>query len=128
MNLQFTHPQFLWLLPPALAWIVWLFSKSDVQIGSWRRWGAVTLRIVVLAAIILALAGLQWKRPLEGVNVFFVLDRSDSIPSPQQEGAVKYVSRAVAQKKKEDRGGVLVFGTDASLESVANEVLKLEKV
>ena len=41
---------------------------------------------------------------------------------------MKYVSRAVAQKKKEDRGGVLVFGTDASLESTANEIVKLEPV
>jgi len=128
MNVQFTHPQFLWLLLPAGAWIIWLFLKSDVQIGAWRRWAALGLRILVLLAIILAIAGLQWKRPLEGVNVFFVLDRSDSIPSPQQEGAVRYVARAAAQKKKEDRGGVLVFGTEASLESTANEVLKLDKV
>src|SRR5206468_334816 len=41
---------------------------------------------------------------------------------------VKYVARAAVKKKKEDRGGVLVFGTEASLESTANEVLKLEKV
>jgi len=99
-----------------------------VQIGSWRRWAAVILRAIVLLALILGIAGLQWKRPLEGVNVFFVLDRSDSIPSPQQEGAVKYVTKAVTQKKKEDRGGVLVFGTDAALESTANEVVKLDKV
>src|SRR5713101_9158392 len=128
MNFQFTHPQFLWLGAPALAWVIWLFLKSDVQISSWRRWAALVLRVAVLLALILAIAGLQWKRPLEGVNVFFVLDRSDSIPSPQQEGAVKYVTRAAAQKKKEDRGGVLVFGTDASLESTANEIVKLDKV
>src|SRR4051812_45701237 len=128
MNFQFTHPQYLWLSLPVAAWVLWLFRRSDVQIGSWRRWGALVLRVFVLAALILGIAGLQWKRPLEGVNVFFVLDRSDSIPSLQQESAVKYVARAAAQKKKEDRGGVLVFGTDASLESTANEVLKLEKV
>jgi len=42
--------------------------------------------------------------------------------------AVKYVTKAVAQQKKEDRGGVLVFGTEASLESTVNEIVKLDKV
>ena len=128
MSFQFTDPQWLWLAVPALGWVIWLFRTSDVQISSWRRWAALVLRIMVLLALILAIAGLQWKRPLEGVNVFFLLDRSQSIPSPQQEAAVKYVTRAAAEKKKEDRGGVLAFGTGASLESVANEILKLEKV
>src|SRR5256885_12256847 len=122
MRFQFTHAAYLLLLVPALAWVIWFAWKSDVQVSHWRRWTALAARIVVLTVLIFAIAGLQWLRPLEGMNVFFVLDRSDSIPSPQQEGAVKYVARAAAQKKKEDRGGVLVFGTDASLESTANEV------
>jgi len=34
------------------------------------------------------------------MNVFFVLDRSDSIPSPQQEAAKEYVNKGSKQKKK----------------------------
>src|SRR5215831_14684800 len=93
MNFQFTHPYYLLLLPPALAWVFWFAWKSDVQLGSWRRWLALAVRTLVLLALILAIAGLQWRLPREGMNVFFLLDRSDSIPSRQQDEAKDYVNR-----------------------------------
>jgi uncharacterized membrane protein len=125
MNFQFSHPYFLLLLPPALGWIVWLALKTDVQIGSWRRWTALALRICITSALILALAGLQWKRPMEGMNVFFLLDRSDSIPSPQQEAARRFVNQAAAEKPKNDQAGILVFGSEAAIESAADSKLDL---
>src|SRR5262249_3749897 len=67
--------------------------------------------------------------PLEGMNVFFILDRSDSIPSPQQEGARKYVLDSAAGKKKDDKVGVLVFGAEAALEtSSPHEKILLPKI
>src|SRR6266567_2610559 len=113
MPFQFTHPQYLLLLPLAGGWVIWLAWKSDVQISPWRRWLALGIRLTVVLAMVLAIAGLQWLRPLEGMNVFFLLDRSDSIPSPQQEGARKFVNETAMRKKKEDKAGILVFGTDA---------------
>src|ERR1043166_6030744 len=130
MNFQFTHPTYLFALIPALAWVLWLFWKTDVQIGTVRRWLALVLRIVIVTAIVLAVAGLQWKQPLEGVNVMFVLDRSDSIPSPQQEAAFRYAVKTATEKKKEDRVGFLVFGSEAALETTVNNTLdpKKEKI
>src|SRR5260221_222246 len=128
MRFQFTHPHFLLLLPPAWAWVLWLVWKTDVQISAWRRWLAAGLRLAVVLAVVLAIPGLEWRRPLEGMNVFFLLDRSDSIPSPQQEGARKYVNEAAAQKKKADQAGVLVFGADAALETSANEKIDVQKI
>src|SRR6266540_3070930 len=120
MNFQLTHPQWLLLLPLAWAWVIWLALKSDVQVAAWRRWLVLGVRLLVTLLLVLAVAGLQWKKPQEGVNVFFVLDRSDSIPSVQQEAARKLVNRFAEAKKKEDRAGLLVFGTDAALESTAS--------
>ena len=128
MKFQFTHPFWLCLLPLAWGWVIWLAWKSDVQISHWRRWTALVVRLVVALLLVLAIAGLQWLRPLEGVNVFFLLDRSDSIPSAQQEAARRYVNRAAAEKKKEDRAGVLVFGTEAAIESSASPLIDLQKV
>src|SRR4051812_32169498 len=108
MNIQFTNPYYLVLLPPALAWVIWLAWKSDVQISAWRRWFSFVLRFVVVLLLGLAIAGLQWRKPLEGMNVFFLLDRSDSIPSPQQEAAHDLVNKFSAQKKQVDKAGVLV--------------------
>ena len=128
MNFQFTHPYYLLLLVPTLAWVIWFAWKSDVQVGAWRRWLALAVRLLVLAAMVLSIAGLQWLRPLEGMNVFFVLDRSDSIPSPQQEAARDYVNKAAKKKKMEDKAGVIVFGSEASIESSPNSALDLQKI
>lgn len=128
MNLQFTHPWWLALLPLAAGWVVWLTLKSDVQVSPWRRWTALGIRLLVVVALGLALAGLQWLRPIEGMNVFFVLDRSDSIPSVQQEAAREYVNQAFAYRKSIDKAGVLIFGSEASIESSINPVVGVEKI
>src|SRR5205807_6786994 len=122
-NFQFTHPYYLLLLLPALAWVIWFAWKSDVQLSAWRRWTALLIRCAVLALLVFAIAGLQWLRPLEGMNVFFVLDRSDSIPSPQQEAAREYINRSSRQKKNVDKAGVIVFGSEASIESSPNSAI-----
>ena len=128
MNFQFTHPIWLVLLPLALAWVIWLAWKTDVQISPWRRWASLTVRIVVVLLVVLAIAGIQWLKPLEGMNVFYVLDRSDSIPPQQQEIAREYINKSFAEKEEGDRGGVLVFGTDAALESSVQPVVDLQKI
>lgn len=126
--MQFTHPIYLLLALPALAWIGWLAWKTDVQITPWRRWTALVLRTVICLALVLAIAGVQWLLPVEGMNVFFVLDRSDSVPSGQQEAAKSLVNRMAAQKKKDDKAGVIIFGTEASIDRLPNEAIDLEKV
>ncbi len=128
MNFQFTHPLWLLLLPLGLAWIVWLALRSDVQIASWRRWSSGAIRIVVVILLVLAIAGLQWRRPLEGMNVFYLLDRSESVPSSQQETARDYVNKSFAHHQQGDRAGVLVFGTDAALESSAQLAVDVQKI
>src|SRR4051812_43189379 len=106
---QLTHPLWLWALLPVWAWLVWLAWKSDVQIGPWRRRLALGLRLFIATLLLLAIAGLQWKKPVEGMNVFFLLDRSDSVPSPQQLASRQLVNRLAAEKDKDDQVGVLVF-------------------
>jgi uncharacterized membrane protein len=128
MNIQFTHPFYLLLLAPALAWVFWFAWKSDVQVSQWRRWVAVALRVLVLTALVFSIAGLQMLRPIEGMNVFFLLDRSDSIPSPQQEAAREYVNKIAKQKKPIDKAGVIVFGSEASIESSPSSALDLQKI
>src|SRR3954454_9356257 len=123
MRFQFTQPYYLLLLIPALAWVIWFAWKSDVQLTQWRRWITSILRVVLVLALVFAIAGRQWLLPIEGMNVFFVLDRSDSIPSPQQELAKGYVNTASKGKKNVDKAGVIVFGSEASIESFPNSAV-----
>jgi uncharacterized membrane protein len=125
---QFTHPLYLLLLLPALAWVLWFAFKSDVQVGAWRRWLALIVRTLIVVAIIFAIAGLQWLLPIEGMNVFYVLDRSDSVPAPQQEAVKSYVNKSAGFKRNTDKAGVIVFGTEASIESMPNSAVDLTKI
>jgi uncharacterized membrane protein len=128
MHLQFTHRIYLLLLLPALAWVFWYAFKSDVQVSAWRKWMALIIRTIVVLALIFAIAGLQWLLPVEGMNVFFVLDRSDSIPAEQQETAKNYINATSKLKKNSDKVGVIVFGTDASIETTPNSAVDLQKL
>ena len=118
MRFQFTHPEWLLLLIPAVAWTLWLVWRSDASLAPWRRWVSTGLRLFVLLLLLLGVAGIQWKRPREGMNTFFLLDRSDSVPSPQQEQAREMANSMAEGKKREDKSGFLVFGSDAALETV----------
>jgi uncharacterized membrane protein len=128
MNFQFSHPEWLLLLPIALGWTVWLLWKSDASLAGWRRWIAGGLRLLIVTLLVCAIAGTQWKRPQEGMNVFFLLDRSDSVPSGQQEQARSQANQWAKLKKERDKAGFLVFGTDASLETTATTVADAEKI
>jgi uncharacterized membrane protein len=128
MNYQFTHPEWLLLLLPALAFTIWFALKTHVQISPWRRWIAFGLRFVIVTLVILAIAGLQRLIPQEGMNVYFLLDRSDSIPSRQQEMALDLINKYAGDKKEEDKAGVVVFGTEAAIEFSPNAIVDLEKI
>src|SRR3954447_25852700 len=127
MSFQFTHPLWLLALPVALAWVIWLSWKSDVSLTGWARGVAFTLRTTIVILLVLALSGLQWRKKVEGMNVVFLLDRSDSVPSAQQEAALKYAQATMADKKKGDKVGLLVFGASAALESSPHEIVQADK-
>jgi len=128
MSFQFTNPEWLLLLPVTAGWVIWLTLKSYVQAGPVRRWTAFGLRLLITTAVVFALAGLQWRKPLEGMNVFFLLDRSDSVPSSQQEAAREYINRAAAAKRNVDQAGVIVFGSSASIETTPNVKVDVQKI
>ncbi|MBM3823088.1 MAG: VWA domain-containing protein [Verrucomicrobia bacterium] len=128
MNFRLTDPWWLLLWLVAVPWTLYFHFRSDVGMSAFRKWLALGLRLFIVTLTVLSIAGLQHLKPVEGMNVFFVLDRSDSVPSPQQEAARQFVNQTSALKKKEDRGGVVVFGSSASIESSANPVVHLQKI
>ncbi len=128
MTFQVGHPWYLLLVPAGLAWIVWLAWKSDVQTSPVRRWTAFGLRCVIVTAVALALAELQMMWPLPGVNVFYLLDGSQSVPAPQLEFARTYVNKSAYGKERVDGGGVVVFGSQATIEHAINPAVDLHKI
>lgn len=127
MNIQFSNPAFLWLLL-AIPWIGMLGFRSDSSLGKWRLGCVCLLRICIFIALILAMAGLQWLSPQAGMNVVFLLDRSESISKEQQAAARQYVNAIAPLKRDSDRVGVLVFGGDAGIEQMVGERVALGKI
>ena len=128
MPFQFTHPSWLLALPVGLLWIVLVARGSGLALAPWKRSTILLSRLLLLFALVGALAGLQRRQPSEGMNVFFLLDRSDSIPTTLQESSLRFVNEAVRHKDLKDRAGVLVFGSDAALETTASAMVDLQRI
>lgn len=94
LHLEFAHPQWLWLLP--LVTLPWLRRSGREQIHPWLAlvpadrlssaadWMVRAMGTLLIAAILLALAGLQRKeQPVErisrGAEIVVLLDRSRSM-------------------------------------------------
>jgi uncharacterized membrane protein len=127
MLFQAGHPLVLLLVPPALAWICWLAWKSDVQVPPARRWSALAVRCLIVCALLLALAELQFSWPLPGMNVFYLLDASESVPPAQLDFERSYVNRSVYGREHSDQGGLVVFGSDAAIEHSVGPALNAGK-
>jgi Mg-chelatase subunit ChlD len=118
MFVSFIYPAFLWLL---------LLIPITIGLGvvgkrNWsktRLWLGLGLRSLLLALIVLALAGLQIHLPSSSLSVVFVLDKSDSISPQDQARGEEYIREAIRQIPNGDKAAVVVFGKDALVERLA---------
>jgi len=116
MRAAFTHPWYLLLLPVMAALLWWAARGSLAGLTRSRRRTALGLRIIAVALLILALAGLQAIYRTRAMGVVFVLDVSRSMPPQTTARALRYIGRAVRQMRPEDRAALVVFGAEPSLE------------
>lgn len=82
-----------------------------------RKWFSIVLRCLVLICLVGALAGAELVRYNDKLAVFFLLDRSDSIPGARRaeaEQAVQMLCDVYMTSK--DEAGVIAFGEYPSIE------------
>jgi uncharacterized membrane protein len=121
MGLSFSRPEFLLLLPVAAALLWYSARVSYADLSGSRRWFAWTVRALITLALILALSGAQLvKRSKEMVAVFAV-DASYSVPQEERGRALKFVQESLKHLPEGDRGILVFFGRDATVET---EVLR----
>ena len=109
-------------------WILWLARRSHVMLTPWRSVTVAILRLLLMTVLLLALAGTQWRLPRDGLNIFYVLDRSQSIPAYQQDAIQDYVSASALLKRPDDGAGVVVFGSQAGVESSINHTFDFQQI
>lgn len=117
-KLGFSAPWFLvllWVLP--LVW--WISLRSLSGLSVFRRYTAIVLRTLLITTVVLALAGIQWRKQSDRVTVFYLLDQSESIPLDKRQLMLDYVCAEVEQHRRaerQDRAGMIIFGGNARVE------------
>lgn len=120
MSISFVYPNLLWLffLVPLTVTLALLGPRRPTP---FRFWSSLGLRVALLSAIILALAGIQLRLRADTLTVVFLLDVSDSIPEEQQSYGESLIRSAIAEMPPGDKAAVVVFGQDALVERLASE-------
>lgn len=112
--MRFTHPValILLLLLPLVAFLGWSARGS----GRKRELAALSLRLVIVLALVLALAGFEAVRPADQLSVVYLLDASASMPPQARSAAEDWIRQSLTAMGPDDQAGVVVFGQDALVE------------
>jgi uncharacterized membrane protein len=126
--MRFETPGYLLLL--ALLPLLVVFSfRSLAGLGPVRRWIAIGMRCLVVGCMVLALAGARWTQKTDALSVVFAVDRSRSIPRPQQLEEFKFLKNAREEMREEkDRLGVIAFDGTAAVEQLPMNELAIEQI
>lgn len=125
---RFESPGYLVLLA-LLPLLAVLSIRSLAGLGPIRRWVAITMRCLVVACMVFALAGAQWKRETDAKSVVFVVDRSKSIPRAKQAESFKFLQDAdLGMRHDKDWFGVVAFDGVAAVEQLPRRSFQIDKV
>ena len=117
MELQFERPILLYL--SCLLPVIWGLSFLTFrQVPLWRILLSSFLRSLVLALLILAMAGIHRvdKKPSD-LAVVFCVDVTDSIGQENKAWITDYLQETDKKLDKDTRRGLVVFGSDAQVAS-----------
>jgi Mg-chelatase subunit ChlD len=129
MNISFTNPAALWALIGFLPLLALPFVGRGLSgAHSQRLLLSTGLRLLIGLGVILSLAGVHWRQPVDDLTVVFVLDLSDSVPAEEQARAEAFVRQAVAAMPDGDRAAIVAFGEEALVERLASEARDLPPV
>lgn len=105
--------------------LLWYSARSIRVMGYGRKTLALVLRTLVFTLLILALADLVYQNQGDRLSVFFVLDRSASVPQDEQEFSLNYVQQRIGELPQYDKAGIIFFGKDASIQDNPREDIQL---
>ncbi|MFQ5854679.1 MAG: VWA domain-containing protein [Anaerolineae bacterium] len=127
MRLSFVYPEALWLLVllPAVATLA-LIGRQRLPVI--RRWISLLLRLIILAAVILALAGTQIVRPVDELTTIFLVDASDSVSPEEQARAEEFIRLSMQHMRPGDQTAVVVFGENALVERLPSDDARLSPI
>ncbi len=111
------RPVWLWLLL-TIPVIVAISMRSLAGLDRYRRITAIVLRSLVIAALAIALARIEYVKRNRNVAVMFVLDRSRSIPDELRTAAQNYIKQVAKHADRDDQLGVIGFDGEADIDLI----------
>ena len=105
----------LLLLLPALGSVLYMWRQSRRGKEGWRGLLIPTLRVLLVALVVLALAVPTVRFTVDQQAVIFVADLSDSV-GQQRTQVEEFVRQAMDSRGSDDRAGIVAFGRDALVE------------
>ncbi|HEY3314138.1 MAG TPA: VWA domain-containing protein [Bacillota bacterium] len=126
MVLEFGNPAWLALLlllgPTVALWRPnpWFWSRARHRL-------VLGLRAAILVALVLALAGTQWRQAIKSQTVVFVVDVSDSV-GKSKEAAEDFIRKALAAKGPDDRAAVVAVGREGMVDLPVDATIDFNRV
>ncbi len=128
MRPEFSHPQYLLLLPVLAAFFWWVQRHSLASLERGRGWAALVCRWLLLLLLVGAAAGFRLVHPTKSLVTIFIADRSDSVPSAQRKAEDDYILAAQKGIHQGDGLGVIAFGADAVLDHLPDDHQPFTKI
>ena len=127
LPIAFSDPTWLWLAVPAVAIVVvgWLAASRTLPFG--RRVASLVIRLVLVACLVLSLAGVRLALPSDRLSVVFLLDASASMLDATREDLVDWARSSVESMPEGDTAGVVVFGANALVDRLPSELDELSE-
>jgi len=117
LPLAFEAPQWLWLLA-LLPVVIAVSIRTLNALEPLRRAAAIGLRCLVIAALAVCLAEVQYVKSSDKLTVFFLMDRSDSVKGlqPVQEEYLHAVCEKIPEP--DDRVAMIDFARNAFIQQL----------
>ena len=110
--MQLSAPQAVTLLFIVLP-VIWYAGFPRHAYRRRRDISSLLLRSIIVALIVLALAGLQNVQAVERLAVVFLVDASDSMGGGAEDEQLAYIREAIANKSPDDVWAAVLFGDNA---------------
>ena len=114
-SMVLTQPwRMLWLL--VVVWVWWMSVHGWSGLDRRRARQSLIVRMCLVGIFTILMAEPRAVRTSDSLSVIYAIDMSASIHPEQVNESLKFVSRTVSQKPEGDQAGLIIFGSQASVE------------
>lgn len=105
--------------------LFWLSARNVRVLGRGRKTLALVVRSLVFILLVLCLAEIEYSEQGDRLAIFFILDRSSSIPIDEQQFALTYIQQQIGAIPRDDIARIMFFGKEAVLQQPPGENVNL---